>query len=346
MEAILNGPSGQTVLGAAEITVGRLSSNQLMVNDPKASSRHATIRQAGQSYSITDLGSTNGTFVNEQKLSPNTPYMLNAGDSIRIGDTTFTYEVAGAPAIAPTVYGSPGQGQGYDPTVAAASPYANSPGYLPTEAAAPPPYSQYEAAPPLAYQPSPGYQGSPDQQAFNVPPAPYPQYGSPGQPAYGAPAPAVPGVGPAPARRGNRTLWVVLGIVGGVVVLGIIACVVVFAIAANSSTPTKALQAYCDGLRNGDYQTAYNQLSNTIQDRVTETQFADTNRQVDNTAGGISSCTVNNVNQSGSSATGQITFDTGSGRSVIDLYNLIDENGAWKISGVRTTSIPTRKPQA
>src|SRR2546429_9211502 len=95
MEAALNGPSGRIVLGPAEITVGRLSSNQLMVNDPKASSRHATISAAGQGYRITDLGSTNGTFVNEQRLSPNAPFTLNPGDRIRGGDTTFTYEVAG-----------------------------------------------------------------------------------------------------------------------------------------------------------------------------------------------------------------------------------------------------------
>ena len=335
MEATLNGPSGRTVLGPAEITVGRLSSNQVMVNDPKASSRHATIRQAGQSYSITDLGSTNGTFVNEQKLSPNAPYTLNPGDRIRIGDTTFTYEVTGAPAIAPTVYGSPGQGQGYDPTVAAASPYANNPGYLPAEAAAAP-YSQYEASPPPAYQPPPDYQVAGAQSPYVMPPAPYSPYGSPAQPAYVTPAPGVPAVVTPAGKRNNRKLWTILGIVGGVVVLAIIASVVL-AVVANSSNPTKTLQAYCDGLRNGDYQTAYNQLSNTIQGQVTETQFADSNRQAANTAGGISSCTVNSVNQSGSSATGQITFNTGSNQSVVDVYNLINDNGTWKISGVRTT---------
>jgi hypothetical protein len=325
MEATLNGPSGRTVLGPAEITVGRLSSNQVMVNDPKASSRHATIRQASQSYNITDLGSTNGTFVNEQKLSPNTAYTLNPGDRIRIGDTTFTYEVTGAPAIAPTVYGGAAQGQGYDPTVAAASPY------------------KYEASPPPAYQPPPDYQVSPAQQAYNAPPAPYSPYGSPGQPAYGAPVPAVPGVGTTPARRGNRTLWIILSIVGGVLVLGIISCVVLVSVLA--STPTKTLQSYCDGLRNGDYQTAYNQLSNTIQGQVSESQFADSNRQAANAVSGISSCTVNNVNQTGSSATGQITFNTGTGKSVTDNYNLINDNGAWKIGGTRTTSIPNKTLQ-
>lgn len=341
MEATLNGPSGRTVLGPAEISVGRLSSNQVMVNDPKASSRHAIIRQAGQSYSITDLGSTNGTFVNEQKLSPNTPYTLNPGDRIRTGDTTFTYEVTGAPDIAPTVYGGAVQGQGYDPTVAAASPFANNPGHLPAEAAASP-YSQYEESPPPAYQPPPDYQVSPAQQAYNAPPAPapYASYGSPGQPAYGMPVPGVPEVRPAPARRGKRTLWILLGIVGGVLVLGIIAFVVLASLLA--STPTKTLQAYCDGIKNGDYQKAYNQLSNTIQAQISESQYAASNRQAANAVNGISNCTVNNVKQSNSSATGQITFDAGNGKSGIDVYNLVDDNGTWKITGASTTSIPNK----
>src|SRR6266699_2677976 len=184
MEAALNGPSGRIVLGSAEITVGRLSSNQLMVNDPKASSRHATISAAGQGYRITDLGSTNGTFVNEQRLSPNAPFTLNPGERIRVGDTTFTYEVAGAAPIAPTIYGGPGQGQGYDPTVAAASPYG-----------------QYEASAPPAYQSPPGYKVPPAQPAYQAPPPAYPPYGSPAQPAYGAPGPGI-----LPTKQSRRTL--------------------------------------------------------------------------------------------------------------------------------------------
>jgi hypothetical protein len=317
MEATLNGPSGRTVLGPAEITIGRLSSNQVMVNDPKASSRHATIRQAGQSYSITDLGSTNGTFVNEQKLSPNTSYTLNPGDRIRIGDTTFTYEVAGAPAIAPTVYGGAAQGQGYDPTVAAASPY-----------------SQYEASPPPAYQPPPDYQVPPAQQAYNVPPAPYAPYGSSGQPAYGAPAPAVPGAVAPAGRRNNRTLWTILAIVGGVVVLGIIACVVVLAVVANSSSPTKTLDTFCSALNGRDYQTAYNQLSPGFQQRGgTEASFA-------SSFAFVSTCSHDTPTQSGDVATSNATF-LGSGQSATGKVTLIkDSNGNWKINDLVATNPP------
>jgi hypothetical protein len=329
MEAALNGPSGRTILGPADVTLGRLSSNQVMVNDPKASSRHATLRPEGQSYSITDLGSTNGTFVNEQMLSPNAPYTLNPGDRIRIGDATFTYEVTGAPSIAPTAYGNPGQG--YDPTVAAASPYANNPGYLPTEAASP--YSQYAASPPPAYQPPPpDYQVPPAQPSYQAPPAPYSPYGAPPQPAYGAPPPGIGTPGAPSGKRNNRTLWIILGIVGVVVVLGIIASVVVFAVVANSSTPTRTLQAYCDAIKSRDYQTAYSQLSSNVQNQVTEAQFASVEDGGIKTLKGVNRCSVSNVSQSDTTATGTITYTFGNGTSGPLPYALVKESNTWKIS--------------
>jgi hypothetical protein len=327
MEAALNGPSGRIVLGAAEITVGRLSSNQLMVNDPKASSRHATISPAGQGYSINDLGSTNGTFVNEQRLSPNAPFTLNPGDRIRIGDTTFTYEVVGANSIAPTVYGGPGRVQGYDPTAAAASPYANNPAYLPNEAAASP-YSQYEASPP------PAYQVPPAQPAYQAPPPAYPPYGSPAQPAYGAPGPGIPGAGfPPPARQSRRTLWIVLGIVGGVVIIGIIALFAL--VAAFASTPTKTLDTFCNGVNGKDYQTAYNQLSPGLQQRGgSESSFAAA-------FSSFSTCSHDTPTGSGDVATANITF-LGNGQSVTGKATLIkDSNGNWKINDLTPTN-PTQ----
>ena len=40
-----------------------------------------------------DLGSTNGTFVNEQQVYSNAPRLLQPGDTLRVGDTKFTFEV-------------------------------------------------------------------------------------------------------------------------------------------------------------------------------------------------------------------------------------------------------------
>lgn len=328
MEAVLSGPAGRVNLGP-EVTVGRLAGNQLVVNDPKASSHHATIRQSGQGYSITDLGSTNGTFVNDQKLAPNTPRTLNSGDKIRIGDTIFSYEVVGAAPIGPTMYGGAGQGQGYDPTVAAASPYANNPGYLPTEAAASP-YSQYEASPPPAYQPPTDYLAAPVQQPYQAPPPPaYPPYGASPQPVYGAPVAGVPGAAIPPARQSRRTLWIILGIVGIVVVLGII---LVVAVVANASTPTKTLQAYCDAIKSRDYQSAYNLLSSNAQNLVSESQYASLEDGGIKQLGGVNTCRVSNVTQGDTTATGTITYSFGNGQSGPLPYQLIKENNTWKIS--------------
>jgi hypothetical protein len=46
---------------------------------------HAIISQSGHTLMLTDLGSTNGTFLNEQRLMPNQPRILRDGDMIRLG---------------------------------------------------------------------------------------------------------------------------------------------------------------------------------------------------------------------------------------------------------------------
>src|ERR1700761_6330175 len=96
MPATLNGPYGKMMLGLTSLRIGQAQNNQLVVNDSSVSSNHAEIRPEGQSYSITDLGSTSGTFVNEQRLPAYTSRLLNTGDTIRVGNTVFIYEMSAA----------------------------------------------------------------------------------------------------------------------------------------------------------------------------------------------------------------------------------------------------------
>jgi hypothetical protein len=49
------------------------------------SRRHAIIRCAGESYEVMDLGSVNGTWLNEERLAPHTSYPLPSGSHLRLG---------------------------------------------------------------------------------------------------------------------------------------------------------------------------------------------------------------------------------------------------------------------
>jgi pSer/pThr/pTyr-binding forkhead associated (FHA) protein len=69
-------------------TLGR-GDVELKLEDPFASSRHAKITRQGRKLMIEDLGSTNGTYLNDAPLTG--PQPLHDGDRIRIGDSAFTY---------------------------------------------------------------------------------------------------------------------------------------------------------------------------------------------------------------------------------------------------------------
>ncbi|MCZ7544982.1 MAG: FHA domain-containing protein [Anaerolineae bacterium] len=49
------------------------------------SRRHAAIRASGDRLNLWDLGSSNGTFLNGQRLAPDRPYTLHDGDEVRLG---------------------------------------------------------------------------------------------------------------------------------------------------------------------------------------------------------------------------------------------------------------------
>jgi hypothetical protein len=69
-------------------TLGR-GDVEIQLEDPFASSRHARISRDRHVVVIEDLGSTNGTYLNDQPLTG--PQPLHDGDRIRIGDSEFSY---------------------------------------------------------------------------------------------------------------------------------------------------------------------------------------------------------------------------------------------------------------
>ena len=74
------------------MTIGRREGNDIVIPDPYCSGSHAEIRIEDGAFTITDLGSTNGTLVNGVKLDPNSPREVQPGDEITLGRTVFKIE--------------------------------------------------------------------------------------------------------------------------------------------------------------------------------------------------------------------------------------------------------------
>jgi len=70
------------------VTLGR-GDVEIRLEDPFASSQHVHISREGHTVVIEDLGSTNGTYLNDSPLTG--PQPLHDGDRIRIGDSEFQY---------------------------------------------------------------------------------------------------------------------------------------------------------------------------------------------------------------------------------------------------------------
>ena len=81
--------STEFLLRCGVTKIGRGDGNEIQVNDPKASRFHAEIHAATEELSVTDLGSTNGTFINSERLSSHEPHILASGDEIVFGKTKF-----------------------------------------------------------------------------------------------------------------------------------------------------------------------------------------------------------------------------------------------------------------
>ncbi|OHD15201.1 MAG: hypothetical protein A2086_11730 [Spirochaetes bacterium GWD1_27_9] len=86
--------AGQTKeLSNKAFGIGREKTNQLIVGDTKVSRHHAVVTfENGVAY-IKDTDSTNGTYINGQKLVAGKKYQLKNGDKIKIGTTVINFLV-------------------------------------------------------------------------------------------------------------------------------------------------------------------------------------------------------------------------------------------------------------
>ncbi len=90
------------------------------------------------------------------------------------------------------------------------------------------------------------------------------------------------------------------------------------------STPTLTLTNYCNALKQGDYHTAYNQLSSDAQQAQTEAEFTANFNGIK-----VTECTVSNVDDT--AGTGTITYTLDNGKTGILDEFLVQENGTWKM---------------
>ena len=74
-------------------TAGRDVNAQILISDQKVSRRQFEIRKTSLGYEIIDLGSVNGTFINEKVLEPEDAVILKSGDVIRVLNHKMIFEV-------------------------------------------------------------------------------------------------------------------------------------------------------------------------------------------------------------------------------------------------------------
>lgn len=72
------------------ILIGREVDSNFVANDPSVSRQHAQIIDYGTYYTVVDLGSTNGTYVNGKKVASETT--LHSGDKLQVGNVVVPWE--------------------------------------------------------------------------------------------------------------------------------------------------------------------------------------------------------------------------------------------------------------
>lgn len=149
-------------LSAEEIIIGREQGCEIRIEAPGVSRRHARLLRQGDAYLLEDLASTNGVFINDQRLSA--PQRLKHADRVRLGQTvTLDYAAplppAGAtlfeaPALRPDQTALEGPPARPDQTALEGAQPPQRPAERAPAAWSPPPPA-YQAPTPPAYQPPP-----------------------------------------------------------------------------------------------------------------------------------------------------------------------------------------------
>ncbi len=215
-------------------------------------------------------------------------------------------------------------------------------------------------------QPQPPYE---QQQWGQQPQSPYgqPPYGQPGQPqqppygqqwgqqpppdyaptqyvapAYGAQP--VPGYIPPQPRKSRRGLWIVLGIIGGLIVLSCALCGILFALGAGPlvnmvgsiAGPAYTVNQYYNAVEKQDYSTAYSYLSTNLiaqnNQPLTQELYMTAAQTLDTAKGKVSNYSVGSVSVTNNIASVTVTVTRGSTPAYDVHLQLQQVNGSWKIT--------------
>jgi pSer/pThr/pTyr-binding forkhead associated (FHA) protein/tRNA A-37 threonylcarbamoyl transferase component Bud32 len=182
---------GRRLILGDEFVIGRAASGEgRLDDDPELSRSHARLaRDADGQWTVEDLGSANGTFVNGAPVSER--QALEVGDSIRVGRTTLELHDPARPARPPAAPPSPPAAQ---PAPAPAEPSTPPPAEPPTPppAATPAPPPAEPPTPPPAEPPTPPPAATPAPPPAEPPTPPPAEPPSPPPAATPAPPPAEP----------------------------------------------------------------------------------------------------------------------------------------------------------
>jgi eukaryotic-like serine/threonine-protein kinase len=92
-------PSGKVIrkaLTSPQTTIGFDKKNDIPIDDPGVSSKHAVLKLQGDDWYVVDLGSRNGTYLGKNRVGPQGE-RLNTGDTVRVGKTQVTVNITTAP---------------------------------------------------------------------------------------------------------------------------------------------------------------------------------------------------------------------------------------------------------
>ena len=96
---LTQGMTGRThELKVDKTTIGRVEDNSFQIAEPSVSSHHCEVLLRGEDVVVKDLNSTNGTFINDEKI---TESVLKPGNTLRVGQIELRLENGAPPPPAP-----------------------------------------------------------------------------------------------------------------------------------------------------------------------------------------------------------------------------------------------------